>query len=36
MSEKRVSVIVPCYNVSEFIDRCVESLVQQTIGIFLR
>lgn len=33
MSEKRVSVIVPCYNVSEFIDRCVESLVQQTIGI---
>lgn len=33
MGEKKVSVIVPCYNVSEFIDRCVESLVGQTIGI---
>lgn len=28
-----VSVIVPCYNVQEQIDRCMESLVSQTIGI---
>ena len=33
MSEKKISVIVPCYNVSEFIDRCVKSLTEQTIGI---
>jgi Glycosyltransferases involved in cell wall biogenesis len=33
MNEKKISVIVPCYNVSEFIHRCVESLVNQTIGI---
>ncbi len=32
MNEKKISVIVPCYNVSEFIHRCVESLVNQTIG----
>lgn len=33
MEEKKISVIVPCYNVSEFIDRCVKSLADQTIGI---
>lgn len=33
MNEKKISIIVPCYNVSKFIDRCVESLVEQTIGI---
>lgn len=33
MGQKKVSVIVPCYNVSEFIDRCVNSLVEQTMGI---
>lgn len=33
MSEKKVSVIVPCYNVSEFIGVCAASLVGQTIGI---
>lgn len=33
MKEKKISVIIPCYNVSEFIDRCVKSLVDQTIGI---
>ena len=33
MNEKKISVIVPCYNVSEFIDRCVQSLADQTIGI---
>lgn len=33
MGEKKVSVIVPCYNASGFVDRCVQSLVDQTIGI---
>lgn len=31
--EKKISVIIPCYNVEEYIDRCVESLVHQTIGV---
>ena len=31
--EKLISIIIPCYNVKEYIDRCVESLVKQTIGI---
>ncbi len=29
----KISVIIPCYNVSLFIDRCMESLEKQTIGI---
>lgn len=28
-----ISVIVPCYNVEKYIDRCFESLKRQTIGI---
>jgi len=28
-----ISVIVPCYNVEKYIDRCMESIVGQTIGI---
>jgi len=28
-----ISVIVPCYNVEKYIDRCMESIVRQTIGI---
>ncbi len=31
--KKRISVIIPCYNVEKYIDRCVRSLVKQTIGI---
>lgn len=31
--EKLVSVIVPCYNVENYIDRCVDSLVKQTLGL---
>lgn len=30
---KDISIIIPCYNVSNYIDRCIESLVNQTIGI---
>ncbi len=28
-----ISVIVPCYNVERYIDRCVNSIINQTIGI---
>ncbi|MCD7824803.1 MAG: DUF115 domain-containing protein [Clostridiaceae bacterium] len=31
--EKKISVIIPCYNVEEYIDRCVMSLLRQTIGL---
>ncbi len=30
---KQISVIIPCYNVENLIDRCLASLEQQTIGI---
>ena len=33
MAQKKISVIIPCYNVSMFIDRCMESLEKQTIGL---
>lgn len=32
-SEVKISVIVPCYNVEQYVDRCIESLVNQTIGL---
>lgn len=28
-----ISIIVPCYNVENYIDRCMDSLARQTIGI---
>lgn len=28
-----ISIIIPCYNVAEYIDRCLESVVEQTIGL---
>ncbi len=28
-----ISVIVPCYNVENYIDRCMNSLISQTIGL---
>ena len=28
-----ISIIIPCYNVEEFIDRCLESVVTQSIGL---
>lgn len=31
--EKKVSVIVPCYNAEAYIDRCMRSLVRQTLGM---
>lgn len=30
---KLISIIVPCYNVAPYIDRCLTSLVGQTIGV---
>lgn len=33
MSEKKISVIIPCYNVEKYIDRCFESLKKQTLGM---
>lgn len=27
-----ISVIIPCYNVEKYIDRCLESIINQTIG----
>lgn len=29
----KISVIIPCYNVENYIDRCLESVVGQTIGL---
>lgn len=33
MSEKIISIIIPCYNVENYIDRCFDSLKNQTLGI---
>lgn len=30
---KLISVIIPCYNVENLIDRCLDSIAKQTIGI---
>lgn len=30
---KKISIIVPCYNVEQYVDQCLESLVHQTIGV---
>ena len=33
MEEKKISVIIPCFNVSSLVDRSMSSLEAQTIGI---
>lgn len=30
---KKISIIIPCYNVEKYIDRCFDSLKRQTMGI---
>jgi len=30
---KKISVIIPCFNVENYIDRCLSSVVEQTIGV---
>lgn len=34
LSSFKVSVIVPCYNVAQYIDRCMECLGRQTMRDF--
>lgn len=29
----KISIIIPCYNVENFIDRCLTSIISQTIGL---
>lgn len=29
----KISIIIPCYNVEAYIDRCLESVMNQTIGL---
>ena len=31
--EEKISIIVPCYNMEQYIDRCIQSLLRQTIGL---
>lgn len=31
--EEKISVIIPCYNAEQYIDRCLTSVVSQTIGL---
>ncbi len=31
--ERKISVIIPCYNVAPYIDRCLTSIAVQTIGL---
>lgn len=33
MANKIISIIIPCYNVEKYIDRCFNSLKNQTLGI---
>lgn len=30
---KKVSVVVPCYNASQYLDKCITQLLHQTIGL---
>ncbi len=31
-SNNKISIILPCYNVSKYLDRCMTSIVDQTLG----
>ena len=31
--EKEISVVIPCYNASSYIDKCIQSLLNQTFGL---
>ena len=33
INRKKISIIVPCYNTERYIEECLESIVNQTIGI---
>lgn len=33
IQEKKISVIIPCYNAERYLDVCLESLLNQTIGL---
>lgn len=33
MNNYKISIIIPCYNVEKYIDRCLNSVVNQTIGL---
>lgn len=30
---KKISIIIPCFNAEKYIDKCLDSLVNQTIGV---
>lgn len=33
MSGEKISVIIPCYNVKDMVSECLDSIVDQTIGL---
>jgi glycosyltransferase involved in cell wall biosynthesis len=30
---KKISIIIPCYNVEKYIERCIDSLINQTMNL---
>lgn len=32
-ANRKISVIIPCYNCAEYVDKCLDSLVNQTVGL---